>query len=105
MTESGAVGKSRSMSISPSHPFTLFLRFRFGPGEIAENSIGEAGTSLVLALILVTSRVLPSIWARFGGKTDRRRLGDSMLVRRRRYGRVNAARLRKRTMVATQYAR
>jgi hypothetical protein len=44
------------MSISPSHPFTLFLRFLFGPGETTENSIGEAGTSLVFALILATSK-------------------------------------------------
>jgi hypothetical protein len=105
MTESGAVGKSRSISISPSHPFTLFLRFRFGPGETAENSIGEAGCSLVLALILATSKLLVSVWPMWGGRTDRRRLGDPALLHRTRYGRINATRLRKRTMVATQYAR
>ena len=80
ITESGAVGKSKSISISPSHPFTLFLRFRFGPAGVVENSIGEAGSSPAPTLILATSRALPSVWAIFGGKTERRRLGDSTSV-------------------------
>lgn len=105
MTESGAVGKSRSISISPSHPFTLFLRFRFGPGEIPENSIGEAGTSPLPALILATSSAVPSVWPTFGGKTERSRLDSLVLVWGWRYGCAKVACLRKRTMVAIQYAR
>ena len=77
VTESGAVGRSRSMPISPTHPLTLFLRFLFGPGETVGNSEGEAESSLVLALILATSKTFPSIWARFGGNTERRRLDNS----------------------------